>query len=214
MNFIDKEEYIVNLYDYYVSHSEQKSKQPQNVYDQIFNQESEDEFTDLNEKKKEDFRSETNRYDVLKDFVCNCNRNICDYQNYRLDKAIINTVENFSFIANEERNLNFLIAFASLDAGFSFNENLIEEFTRMLYIQEYSLVLCFYYDTERMMDEKVQLKLKCYKKLISKYVINGQIFFIKNFKAVKFVLNSINFDKFDYLNFLKLHDFIEILDLD
>lgn len=123
-------------------------------------------------------------------------------------------MQNYKFEANEERNLNFLIVFTRIEADFFTSSSLLEEFTTMLYENEYSLILCFYYEEELFSLEQIKSKLLVFKKLISKYVINGKIFFVKNFKAVKFILDSMNFHKFDYLNLAKLNDFIEILDVE
>ena len=151
----------------------------------------------------------------MRDFVNNYSKkDKSSNKPIRLDKAIINTVQNYKFEGNEERNINFLIVFTSIEAEFFTSDSLLEEFTTMLYENEYSLIICFYYKEELFSQEEIKKKLEVYKKLISKYVINGKIYFIKNFKAVKFILNSMNFDKFDYLNLGKLNDFVEILDID
>ena len=206
LNFIDNERYLINLYEYYVSLEEQEENE-------FFN-ESDDEFQDNKGNYLEDPKREDNRYDVLRDFVNNYAKQakISNKQQYRLDKAIINTVQNYKFDENEERNLNFIIVFTRIEANFFTNNSLLEEFTTMLYENEYSLIICFYYEEELFSMEEIRDRLKVYKELVSKYVINGKIFFIKNFKAIKYILDSMNFDKFDYLNLSKFNDFIEILD--
>lgn len=180
--------------------------------------ESEDEFQEVKGNYLEDSKSENNRYDVLRDFIMNYNRNenrpFRYNQKYRLDKAIINTVQNYKFEENDERNINFLIVFTRIEANFFTSNDYLEEFTNLLYENEYSLIICFYYEKENYELEKTQARLKFFKGLISKHVINARIFFIKNFKAIKFILGSMNFDKFDYSDFFKLNDFIEILDMD
>ena len=123
-------------------------------------------------------------------------------------------MKNYKFDDNDERNINFLICFSSLEGGFSFDENLIVEFTKLLYENEYSLILCFYIEENFIDKEKIKNKFECFKTLISRDIINGKIFLIKNFEAIKYLLNSMNFTKFDYRNFMKLREFMEVIDID
>jgi len=226
LTFIDDENYIINLYDYYFSLSEEEEINKDKIFSELFINYSEDEFYYSKDDTNEDPRRENNRYDVLRDFVKNyivsgkhnLNNNEDCYlnfnQRYRLDKAIINTVNTYKFDENHERNINYLIVFSRIEANFYNNVELLEEFTNMLYENEYSLILCFYYEEENFETETLKKKLSFFKTLISKYIVNGKIFYIKNFKAVKTILDSINYEKLDYLDSQKLNDFIDIIDID
>ena len=84
-----------------------ETNQTNNTYN--LSDDSEDEYKLIIDNCKQDI----NRYDILKDFSIKSERKKTTYGKYRLDKAIINTVKNYKFDDNDERNINFLICFSS-----------------------------------------------------------------------------------------------------
>ncbi len=207
---MDDDKYIVNLFNYYVS-DRLNEKYKNKISNEII---SEYNYDYPDEKLIKDKNREYNRFDILTDFINNYKTKNTSYLDYRLDKPIINTIKLHDHIM-DKINTNILITFSNVEVGFSFEPNLLADLTKLLYNSECQIILCFYYDEEKYNNDKnYKEKLKCFKKLIWQNVISGKIFLVKSYHCIKFILDSMNFHQFNYLDYLKLNEFIDILDID
>jgi hypothetical protein len=208
---LDKDRYIVNLFYKYANFRKRNEKDDINTSYENIN----DDDSEFPIRKAKERNIEYNRFDVLSDFVHNYLTRNSSSSLYRLDKALINTLilQKEYFVDKTEANV--LISFSNVEVGFSFDLNSIEDLTKLLHNNDCHLILCFYYDEESFKrDLKYKEKLKCFKKLIWQNIISGKIFLVKSYNCIKFILESTNFNQFNYLDSLKLYEFIDIMNID